>query len=299
VKLYCAATGTNFAAAALLGYRRLQRREARVLFSFHYFTLREIRKTLDEFADLSIDLFIDSGAYSAKSQGAVIDLKEYAAFLKELAKVTTVAASLDVIGDARASHDNLQRLEDAGAKVMPVFHAGEQWEYLARYIEHYRYIGLGGLVGARGPLEAWLVRCFKMAAGTDTIFHAFGMNAPGILRQFPFGSADASSWSVGARYGRIPTFDRAAQRFVLVKTSDWKSVYKYAPLWRSVGIDPHALCRRHGDKNGNEKQDHRSRAIAGAMSIAWLEDWLNEVHASTRSLKQITALQRTPKRRMK
>ena len=49
-----------------------------------------------------IKWFLDSGAFSAFTQGAEIDIQEYIEFIKEHKDYLEAYANLDVIGDAEA-----------------------------------------------------------------------------------------------------------------------------------------------------------------------------------------------------
>lgn len=51
------------------------------LLSYHYFKSEDLDALVEQMPVRPM-LFADSGAYSAYSQGAVIDIKEYAAWLK-------------------------------------------------------------------------------------------------------------------------------------------------------------------------------------------------------------------------
>ena len=53
-----------------------------------------------------VDLFLDSGAFSAETQGAKIDIQEYIDFIKEHQDVIEVYANLDVIGDPVSTWKN-------------------------------------------------------------------------------------------------------------------------------------------------------------------------------------------------
>ena len=72
-----------------------------------------------------VDLFLDSGAFSAMTQGVKIDIYEYIDFIKEHEDVLEVYANLDVIGSAEGTWKNQMIMEEAGLKPLPVFHYGE------------------------------------------------------------------------------------------------------------------------------------------------------------------------------
>ena len=75
-----------------------------------------MKESIDEllekkFAPHVPEIFIDSGGFSAKTQGAEIDLSAYVAFLKRYAHRITVYANLDVIGDATSKVSNMDPTE--------------------------------------------------------------------------------------------------------------------------------------------------------------------------------------------
>ena len=111
-----------------------------------------------------LDIFLDSGAFSAYTQKTEIDLDEYIKFIKQNESLVEVYANLDVIGDAKATWRNQQIMEKAGLSPMPVYHLDDPDEYLHRYIDNYDYFGLGGM--ARGVVTStrvrFLDRCFNI-----------------------------------------------------------------------------------------------------------------------------------------
>jgi hypothetical protein len=207
----------------------------RALMSYWYYKTRDMDALIAKTFPLSTpDIFADSGAFSALTQGGAIDIDEYATWLKRWQHVFTLYANLDVIGDADRTFDNQKRLEDQGLHPLPVFHAGEGFKHLDYYLKHYQYIALGGIV-AKNPSMAWLVRCFQMAEGRR-IYHGFGVTTWNMLKAVPWRSVDSSTWSGGARYGKIPLFDNIKGGFSGVQLGDSKSCYAHATLLRSYGV---------------------------------------------------------------
>src|SRR5690606_34552783 len=98
--------------------------------------------------DMFENIFVDSGAFSAYTREAVIDIDDYIAFIKHYRKDITVYANLDAIGDAKASLYNYEYMCNAGLHPLPVFHQGEDFSYLRKYLEETEYIALGGMVGS-------------------------------------------------------------------------------------------------------------------------------------------------------
>lgn len=150
-----------------------------------------------------IKLFLDSGAFSAKSQGVKIDIYKYIEFIKKYKKHIEVYANLDVIGDAEASLDNQKIMEAAGLSPLPCFHYGEPFKYLKYYIKNYNYIALGGMVGASSEISNWLDLLFSDYIPMNTKVHGFGMTNLKLMLRFPWFSVDSSSWCITGRMGSI------------------------------------------------------------------------------------------------
>lgn len=159
-------------------------------------------------------VFCDSGAYSAMTVGAAIDVREYGRWLVAHRDAFDVYSNLDVIGDADASARNQAVLEGEFAlSPMPVFHPGEPWDALERLVRDYPLVGLGGMArkevaGSKPTLMAWLVRCFRVA-GDRARFHGFGLTDWRCISQLPFASVDSTTWMTAARYGSLSIFTRA------------------------------------------------------------------------------------------
>lgn len=248
----------------------------RVLLSYHYFQ-KDLAQLLDDNfgVDSHPEVFADSGAFSAMTQGAPIDLDRYAAWLLANQQHFAVYANLDVIGDGDVSAEgtwvNQRRLEDEyGLQPLPVFHASEPWSVLDRYLEHgYRYIALGGLVGrARASIMPWLVACFRRAEG-QAVFHGFGLTSWEPLRALPWYSVDSSSWGSGYRYGMVRLWDNQRGRMENF-TLKPRDLHTHGALLRAYGTSPAELQDQAG---------LRVRLCAlSAASWRNAEAWLQQRH---------------------
>lgn len=250
----------------------------RILLSYHYYRNTDLDGLFATyFSEPYPDVFADSGGFSAMTQGVDIDLDDYAGWLQRWGHLFNTYANLDVIGDAEATLLNQQRLEDKGLSPLPVFHTGEDWQYLERYIEQYPYVALGGMVPyMRFPnkIMPWIIRAFRLAREGDnvrTVFHGFGATAWKVIRDLPWYSVDSSSWGTGFRYGRVPLFEAARGRFVNLSLGDHRSCYQYAPLIREMGFDPADFADR-------ARNDRAKICAISALSYMRAEQWLRERH---------------------
>ena len=183
------------------------------LISFHWYyydnTYKLSLETLMQKHDEQIDIFLDSGAFSAWSKGATINIQEYITFIKENQEHITTYANLDVIGDSKASWENQKIMEDSGLKPLPVFHLGDTFDFLERCLE-YDYFCLGGMagqgLGAVARLNfldsCWKIICDKKGMPKSKV-HGFGMTSFRLLRRYPWYSVDSTSWIVTSRMGSI------------------------------------------------------------------------------------------------
>lgn len=149
-----------------------------------------------------INLFLDSGAFSAWTQGVNIDIQDYIAFIKEHQDVIEVYANLDIISRGNSTMDKKQAaektlenqriMEEAGLSPLPVFHVGEVFSYLQYYINNYEYIALGGMVGKqKSTLIPWLDDCFGQficdKKGNPKVkVHGFGLTSLSLMLRYPW-----------------------------------------------------------------------------------------------------------------
>lgn len=260
----------------------------RLLVSFYYHRRTDVAELVDSFGG-DVDLFADSGAYSAATTGATIRVADYAAWLRDWDALWTVRAGLDVIGDHEATARNTEALRAAGADVMPVFHVGEPWTVLETLCAANRYVALGGMalhaVGAskQRPLMRWLVRCFKVAAEHGTRFHGFGMTSAQLVRDLPFYSVDSSSYTTGTRWGLAYLWNAPAWRMESVLFRNADEVRPHAALFRRHGLDPARLVASDYLRAGTPTYTDERCALyaAGARAYVFMERSLAARHRVT------------------
>lgn len=157
--------------------------------------------------------FLDSGAFSAFTQGVKVDIHEYIKFIKATSHIWTIVNGLDVIGDWQASAENMKVFEAEGIKPLPTFHTGSPLDELRRLCQEYDYIALGGLVPyatKREMITSWLDTCFYVIKDYwPKKVHGFGVNSYDLWLRYPFYSVDATSWMVySQRLAQLHIFDQ-------------------------------------------------------------------------------------------
>lgn len=212
--------------AQALGYNAAMHKYVkRRLFSFYYVGFSQGKgggagKRLDEnkctapvayVKNAGLELFLDSGAFTAFTKNVPIELDEYVEFLKDNT-TWDVVSSLDAIGRgeeaAIASYNNFKYLTDRGCKVQPVWHVREPDSWLERYIaEGHDYVMVGGMVPES---KAWLYdrldhlwdRVLTKPDGTPRVkVHGFGLTTPRLMFRYPWWSVDSTTWIMRSMFG--------------------------------------------------------------------------------------------------
>lgn len=240
-----------------------------LLWSYAYARRAKIDQAVTTWGVDQVRFFADSGAHSARTLGIHLDTDTYGAWLKKWHPHFTIYANLDVIFGPRATYDNQMRLEDQGLHPMPVFHTGEPWSWLERYIEEgYTYIALGKLLGNSWKnLAPWLAKAFRIA-GDSAVFHGFGLTAWPAIKAFPFYSVDSSSWTSPYRFGTLRLFDRG--RWVTVKLRDKDDVRAHRRILEDYQAPIAALTRSGFDRNIVGRLSAQAYVAAG--------EWVAERH---------------------
>lgn len=172
------------------------------LCSYHYFG--KYAEWIKNLIAEGVDIFIDSGAFSAETQNYEIDIDKYCKFLIESNAATY--AGLDVIGDAKRTWDNTKYMEkNYNLSPIPTFHLGGNLDDLYKLFD-YNYIALGGLVFSgsisRYCDEVWSILLKEVP---NIRVHGFGMTNFELMERYPWYSVDSSSYKSGRRFGRIQT----------------------------------------------------------------------------------------------
>jgi len=211
-KLYLAGNARFYKAPAI-GIGLDPTKATRRLFSYFYAVDNgRLVDFVQDSIDAKVDLFLDSGAFTAFTKGATIDPQAYANFIKGMPGVWGVASSLDHIGEgeeaAQKSFDNWQHLKYLGADTRPVFHVREPDAWLKRYMDLGEdYILIGGMVPESSQ---WLIErldhlfaeviCDRDGNPKAKI-HGFGLTDQQVMFKYPWYSLDSASWMMTGIYG--------------------------------------------------------------------------------------------------
>jgi hypothetical protein len=213
------------------------------LISYHYFRNRDV-SMCDGFT-----LIADSGAYSAKTQGAEIKLPDLCAWANNWREHFAWVAALDVIGDPVASRRNWEEMRRRGVNAVPTIHFPEPPCAIDAYArEGVTFIGLGGQVGGlQKSMLRWAVSVIRYARDRWPAmkFHGWGTTSRLSLK-LPYFSVDSTYWLQGAMWGKTILHD---PRNPLVNQRiryDGRDVYRpevASLLSTYYGTDPASVAR--------------------------------------------------------
>jgi hypothetical protein len=241
------------------------------LVSFHYFRTPAL---MDKVTGGWLRLIGDSGAFSAHTAGVDITVDEYAAWCHRWQDHLMWCASLDVIGNPRASLANWRALRDThGLATIPTIHVGTDPSWIGAYAsEGVDFIGLGGMVGRSVPvMMRWAAAMLRHARDNypQVRFHAWGQAGRTFLDTLPVYSADSSRSTSAYRFGILRLFDPVSGRQHNLRLDGTPAVMRHGRLLRDVyGVDPQQVRTSHG---GNRQLLIRLAAAGIQQYAGWLQ----------------------------
>lgn len=171
-------------------------------------------------------LIVDSGAFTAWTRGAELNVDEYINWLNENKEFIYLAGQVDAIPGKFRQTPTKQEVEEAAQKtydnywymrerldnpdmLLYTFHVGEPFKFLEKILEFpdIKYIALGGMVGRNTQTkENFTQKCFEIIQASpnpNVKVHGFGMTSPTFLKKFPFASGDSTGWIMTGASGQI------------------------------------------------------------------------------------------------
>lgn len=168
-------------------------------------------------------VLVDSGAFSADTQGHSITADEYGEWLRDRVVPQwgpwlVGCLNLDVLRDPQGSWDNWQRLRRLGFDTMPVTHLGDPVSVLDRYVaDGADYIALGAMVGKSMTRKLrWAAHVHKhvLTKHPDVRLHGLGLSAQEMVERLPWWSVDSSSFGSGYRFARSVIYLKDTRQIV-------------------------------------------------------------------------------------
>lgn len=167
------------------------------------------------------DFLLDSGAYtffSCKHNNT--NWEEYVDRYADFINRNKVNHFFELDIDKLIGYENVLKLRErlelkTGKQCIPVWHKSRGKEDFIKICEEYKYVAIGGLVGAGGAgtsayskeLTKYFPWFINEAHKNGTKIHALGYTSLEGLTKYHFDSVDSTSWTTGNRFGCIHKFD--------------------------------------------------------------------------------------------
>jgi len=252
--------------------------------SYHYIHRQSF---IDKIRKDKIQVFLDSGAFSAFTKGIEVDMPAYCRYIQENKDIileidgNVCASVLDSIGSAQGTYENQLAMERLGVRPLPCFHYGEDERYLEWYISHYDHITLGGMVPISTPqLKLWLDRIWEKyltdGSGRARLkVHGFGLTTLSLMERYPWFSVDSSSWVQIAATGNI-----LLPGYGVIAVSDNSPTLKQAnrhldnlPRIQTTAVED--LITTSGFEPDRLRKEYISRWVFNCNSFRTLNDVVN------------------------
>jgi hypothetical protein len=210
-------------------------------FLYSYFYLKNDARQLRELKEKNpnINIFVDSGGYSARKKGVEIDIYSWLFFIRKNKDILTVAVNLDVM-DLEQSQANQKLLEEE-FPVLPVYHFVEYMQgredIFIEMCNKYKYIALGGVAGEecdKKSLTNFFRFCFKIALEKKVKIHGLGITRENLLMEYPFYSCDSTSWLSGGIYGRIVKWNEQKYKMNTLHYGEREKMLEHNPDVKTI-----------------------------------------------------------------
>jgi hypothetical protein len=171
------------------------------------------------------NIIIDSGAFTVWNSGkGEINIKDYANFIKGLPEEYEFI-NLDVIPKTgsseyeldqacEASYENFLFLKESQPHIMPVFHYGDDFKWLTRYLQDASYIGISPANDtSEFTKRKWLDEVYsRIQFKVKT--HALGYSSLNGMLRYPFYSVDSISYKRAWCYNGPDKYSRVKVGFL-------------------------------------------------------------------------------------
>ncbi len=186
----------------------------------------KIEESFGKLRDAGVRIVLDSGAFSAWTSGVVIEIDEFAAFVRKWHDYLDFVFTLDVIGDDDGTYQNWIYLQNEYPDLAfcPVWHSQSTLGALEKILKHEPYlVGLGGIASGKGMSIAKRVKFLHSGVtyihGKGAKTHALGVGSLELLLKVPITYADSTSWHIYSRYGKLWT---PFERFSIIRVG-WRT----------------------------------------------------------------------------
>jgi len=210
-----------------------------LLLSYHYWKNVDLLTYLPSVFGKEIPpIILDSGAWSAFTQGKHVDLSAYCDYITHNRKVIRWYSNLDDMVDPKKTLATQKKMEAMGFAPVPVFHTGEDFKFIKNYAKEYPLVAIGKMAPFRrqkNVVSRWIRQCFSMAGSAE--IHGFGVSWLNSMKLYPWRSVDSSSWNSAFVFGTVHLWDDVRGHFHIAEASDAREYLEHKKLFVKHGSD--------------------------------------------------------------
>jgi hypothetical protein len=169
--------------------------------------LEEIREHFE--SNPRIELFLDSGAFSAWRRNLELSVIDYTNFVATNEDFFWEYINLDVKPNINISFEssikqtaeNQKYMEESGLKPIPVYHLNTRnYKVLEGLLEKYDFVCLGAIADLpRVEMLAEIDKIFLINQKYKKKIHGLGQTSFYVLSRYPWYTVDSSTWLQGSR----------------------------------------------------------------------------------------------------
>ena len=240
------------------------------LMSYHYIQNKHLN--IDEYKNMGIKFFIDSGAYTYQTDPKFEDItveewekhvQRYLRWAKKHKDIIFAIANLDLenlLGEDVVRAWNEKYFEpfmlETGIPVCFIWHTVSTEVGWERYCQRYPYVGMSW-VSDDGTTDldfSFGQNMLRVAEKYNTVVHGMGMTRTALLTKLSFYTSDSTTWLVGLQYGEINFWN--GQKMQRLKKDKWQGTY-LDTICNKFGLDSELLL--------NEDTTEMIKANVGAF----------------------------------
>lgn len=228
-----------------------------LLLSYYYIRRRgkeEIEERL--YKRKGMKFLIDSGAHTFFNDPKYADktvewwedyLKKYIGFIEKHRDLIFACVELDIgaIVGKEVLEDWRERyfhpLEESGIPVIYVYHLEDSLEDFTKLCAKHPYVGFSALEISKTETvnaDELIKNLFNIAVKYKSKVHGFGVGSNKLLLNYPFYTADMTSWLTGSQFGEVNYFEGG--KLKRLKKDQWKTG-EYRGKLEALKLNPRLL----------------------------------------------------------
>ena len=179
----------------LLNYLNVEKgAKLRIMVSYYH----NKKLNLNLLDDYNVELWVDSGAFTAFKKGILLDVADYESYIKEYEPYIKHYMAIDVINNELYTLHNYFWMIERNFKPIPVLHKDDSIELMNYYDNTTNFIALGCREPFKNDMDRHLFIYKIQHLFPDNKYHCLGYLEGGIIDNHNWNSCDSNVWQIQA-----------------------------------------------------------------------------------------------------